>query len=396
MPRASNDCVKPSFGVKIERIATFGGVVMSFIADRMSRIDASGIRKVFALADKMKDPINLSIGQPDYDVPDAVKDIAVREIRAGFNKYTQTWGVDELREECSAYYQRRFGVPLSNVMITSGVSGGLLLAFMAVVNPGDEVLCADPYFVMYKQLVTLLGGVFKTVDTYPDFKLRADALEAAITPKTKLLIVNSPCNPTGATLNKQELAAIAEVARKHNILVVSDEIYEQLNYDQDPCTIVGMYDNVILLNGFSKMGGMPGWRVGFAAGPEDIIQQMNTLQQYTFVCAPSFAQVAAAEVLRMDQTELVAGYRRKRDIIYEGLKDKFNITKSGGAFYAFPEAPGRDGDKFVMKAIENNVLVIPGGVFSDRKTNFRISFATKDETLLRGVEILNRLADQFA
>ena len=369
---------------------------MDFIAKRMSKIDASGIRKVFALAAKMKDPINLSIGQPDYDVADLVKEVAIQEIRAGFNTYTQTWGIDELREESSAYYQRRFGVPLQNVMITSGVSGGLLLAFMAIIDPGDEVLCADPYFVMYKHLVHLLDGVCKPIDTYPDFKLRPEALEAAITERTKVLIINSPNNPTGVTMNKQELAAIAAVAKKHNILLISDEIYEQLNYDEEPATVVGMYDNVLLLNGFSKMGGMPGWRVGFAAGPEAIIQQMNTLQQYTFVCAPSFAQKAAVTVLRSDFTEIITAYRKKRDIIYDGLKDKFNVTKSGGAFYTFPEAPGLDGDKFVAKAIENNVLIIPGGVFSERKTHFRISFAAKDEVLYRGVEVLNKIADEFA
>jgi aspartate aminotransferase/aminotransferase len=369
---------------------------MDFIAKRMSKIDASGIRKVFALAAKMKNPIDLSIGQPDYDVDEVVKEVAIREIRNGFNKYTQTWGIDELRQECSAYYQRRFGVPLQNVMITCGVSGGLLLSFMAVIDPGDEILCADPYFVIYKHLVNLLGGVCKTVDTYPDFKLRADAVEAAITEKTKMLIVNSPGNPTGATLNKQELAALAAVAKKHNILILSDEIYEQLRYDDEPCTLAGMHDNLILLNGLSKMGGMPGWRIGFAAGPEQIIQQMNTLQQYTFVCAPSFAQKAAVQALRTDISDKVAAYRKKRDIMYEGLKGKFNVTKPGGAFYIFPEAPGRDGDKFVAKAIENNCLIIPGGVFSERKTHFRISFAAPDEVLHRGVEVLNKLAGEFA
>lgn len=369
---------------------------MEFIAKRMSKIDASGIRKVFALAAKMKDPIDLSIGQPDYDVDEVVKEVAVREIRAGFNKYTQTWGIDELRQECSAYYQRRFGVPLRNVMITCGVSGGLLLSFMTVIDPGDEILCADPYFVIYKHLVNLLGGVCKPIDTYPDFKLRPETVEAAITDKTKMLIVNSPGNPTGATLNKQEVAALAGVAKKHDILVLSDEIYEQLRYDDEPCTFAGLYDNVILLNGLSKMGGMPGWRIGFAAGPEQIIQQMNTLQQYTFVCAPSFAQKAAVQALRTDIGDKVAAYRKKRDIVYEGLKGKFNVVKPGGAFYIFPEAPGRDGDKFVAKAIENNVLIIPGGVFSERKTHFRISFAAPDDTLYRGVEVLNKLAGEFA
>ncbi|MCC6143150.1 MAG: pyridoxal phosphate-dependent aminotransferase [Candidatus Hydrogenedentes bacterium] len=365
---------------------------MSFLAERMSRIDASGIRKVFALAAQLKDPINLSIGQPDYDVDEVVKGIAIEAIRGGFNSYTQTWGIQELRDEVIAYYERKFSVTPQNIMITSGVSGGLFLALMATVNPGDEVIFADPYFVMYTHLVNLLGGVPKPVDTYPDFKLTAEKVEAQITPRTKLLIVNSPSNPTGVTLSKGELQALADVARKHNLLVLTDEIYESLLYDEQPATMVGMYENVMLLNGFSKSAAMTGWRVGFAAGPEQVIQAMNTLQQYTFVCAPSFAQKAAIEALRADMTPKIEAYRKKRDLIYEGLRGTFEVSKPGGAFYIFPEAPGEDGDAFVKTAIENNLLIIPGSVFSSRKTHFRISFAAPDETIRRGIDVLHRLA----
>ena len=368
---------------------------MTYLAERMNRIDASGIRKIFALAAKIKDPINLSIGQPDYDVDEICKEEAVRQIRAGFNSYTQTWGIDELREACAAYYEQKFGVTLRNVMITSGVSGGLFLALMATINPGDEVICGDPYFVMYKHLVTLLGGVSVPVDTYPDFKLTAERLEKAVTDRSKILIINSPANPTGVCLSRDELQAIADVARRHRLLVISDEIYESLTYDQPPVSIAGMYDQVICLNGFSKNAGMTGWRVGFAAGPEEIIQAMNTLQQYTFVCAPSFAQKAAVLALKADMTEKIEAYRRKRDIIYEGLKDTFRTVRPGGAFYIFPEAPGGDGDAFVARAIENRILIIPGSVFSERKTHFRISFAAKDETLRRGVDALIALAKTF-
>lgn len=368
---------------------------MSFLAQRMSRIDASGIRKVFALAEKLKNPINLSIGQPDYDVDELVKEEAISAIRSGFNTYTQTWGIEPLREEASAYYQRHFGVPLHNVMITCGVSGGLLLSLMATVDPGDEVLFADPYFVIYKHVVNLLGGIPKPVDTYPDFKLKAETVEAAITPKTKLLIVNSPSNPTGQVLSKDELQAIAKVAQKHNLLVITDEIYERLSYDAPPSTMFGMYENVVLLNGFSKLAGMPGWRLGFAAGPAEIIQQMNTLQQYTFVCAPSFAQKAGVVALKQDATAKTDTYRKKRDIIYNALNGKFNVVKPGGAFYIFPEAPGGDGDRFVEKAIENGILIIPGSVFSERNSHFRISFAAPDEVLYKGAEALNHLADSF-
>lgn len=366
---------------------------MGFIAKRMKRVNASVIREVFALAASVKDPIDLSIGQPDYDVDDVVKEEAIAQIRRGFNKYTQTWGVEELRKEVSAYYERCFGAPLENVIITSGVSGGLVLALLATVEPGDEVIMGDPYFVMYKQLVGLLGGVCTMVDTYPDFRLRPEAVEQAVTEKTKILVVNSPSNPTGVTLNKEELEGLAAVAKKHNLLVISDEIYESLIYDGMRCSMAGMYENLIILNGFSKMAGMTGWRVGFAAGPEPIIQEMNTLQQYTFVCAPSFAQKAAVAALHADRSEKVVAYRRKRDLIYDGLSENFNIVKPTGAFYIFPEAPGGNGERFVAKAIENRVLIIPGTVFSEKNSHFRVSFAAPDDTISRGIEILNRLAE---
>lgn len=365
---------------------------MNYLAERMNAIDASGIRKIFALAAKMKNPVNLSIGQPDYDVDQICKDEACRQIQAGFNSYTQTWGIEELREGVSGYYERRFGVPLHNVMITSGVSGGLFLALMATVNPGDEVICGDPYFVMYKHLVNLLGGVAVAVDTYPDFKLTPERVEAAITPRTKALIINSPANPTGVNLGAAEMQALADVARKHNLLVLSDEIYESLAYDEAPATMAGRYENVLILNGFSKNMAMTGWRLGYVSGPEPIIQAMNTLQQYSFVCAPSFAQKAALPALTADMSQKVDNYRRKRDLIYNGLKDVFPCVKPGGAFYIFPQVPDGDGDAFVKKAIENNVLIIPGSVFSERKGCFRASFAAPDETIIKGCEILKSLA----
>ncbi|MCK5861213.1 MAG: aminotransferase class I/II-fold pyridoxal phosphate-dependent enzyme, partial [Candidatus Hydrogenedentes bacterium] len=323
---------------------------MNYLAERMNAIDASGIRKVFALAAQMKDPINLSIGQPDYDVDPLCKDEACRQIQAGFNSYTQTWGIQELRDAVSAYYERKFNVPLQNVMITSGVSGGLFLALMATINPGDEVLCGDPYFVMYKHLVSLLGGIPVLVNTYPDFKLTAERVEKSISSKTKMIIVNSPANPTGVTLNAEEMRALAKLAKKHDLLVISDEIYESLLYDENPATMAGLYDRVICLNGFSKNMAMTGWRLGYAAGPEDVIQAMNTLQQYTFVCAPSFAQKAAILALTADMTPKVDRYRRKRDLVYEALKDVFPCVKPDGAFYIFPQAPEGEGDAFVKKA----------------------------------------------
>jgi aspartate aminotransferase/aminotransferase len=368
---------------------------MDFLAERMLWIDASGIRKVFALAATLKDPINLSIGQPDYDVDEVVKQTAIQSITQGFNGYTQTNGIPELRQACADYYQRRFGVTLENVIITSGVSGGLFLSLLATVNPGDEVIFADPYFVMYPHLTRLLGGKPVPVSTYPNFRLTPEAVEKAITPRSKILIVNSPANPTGITLTTEELSALADVARKHNLLVISDEIYEALSYDQPAATMAGLYENTLVLNGFSKSAGMTGWRIGYAAGPAPIIEAMNTLQQYTFVCAPSFAQRAAVTALQQDMTQKVHAYRRKRDMLYEGLCSRFHIVKPGGAFYMYVEAPNGDGDAFVKAAIERGLLIIPGSVFSSEKTHFRVSYAAADATLKRGIELLRKLADEL-
>jgi len=362
------------------------------LAERMQCIDASGIRKVFDLAARLTDPINLSIGQPDYDVPHVCKERAIEAIRAGNNRYTVTQGDAALREAVAESLRHEFGSFDAPILITSGVSGGLLLAFMATINPGDEVLVPDPYFVMYKHLVTLIGGVPVFVDTYPDFHLRAEALEAAVTERTRMLVLNSPANPTGVVYAQEELRAAIDVARRHNLLVVSDEIYNAFAYDAPAPSAWPLYDRVLLLRGFSKTYAMTGWRLGYCAGPEPIVGAMTTLQQYTFVCAPAPFQAAALTALETDASEYIDVFRRRRDLVYERLRERFNVEKPGGAFYIFPEAPGGSGAEFVAKAIEAGVLVIPGGVFSEKDSHFRIAYAADTETIERGLEVLNRLA----
>src|SRR6187402_3928719 len=202
-----------------------------FISTRASGVDASGIRKVFDLAAKMKDPINLSIGLPDFDVPDLAKQAAIDAIRAGHNRYTQTQGIEPLRTRLRADLSKEMGRDVGDVLITSGVSGGLFLSILATINPGDEAIFLDPYFVMYKHLLTLAGGRAVMVDSYPDFRFHADRVERAITPRTKLLILNSPSNPTGVVMSADEVRAAVEVARKHDLLILSDEIYEPFLYE---------------------------------------------------------------------------------------------------------------------------------------------------------------------
>jgi aspartate aminotransferase len=365
------------------------------LANRTAQIDASGIRKVFALAAELKDPVDFSIGQPDFDVPDELKEEAIKAIRAGFNKYSQTAGDTILRQKIGERISNEFGWENPAVLVTSGVSGGLLLAFLATINPGDEVIIPDPYFVIYKHVLNLLGGKCVFVDTYPSFQLPLERIGAAVTDKTKMIVLNSPCNPTGAVYSEQSIKALAEITAEKDVLILADEIYERFCYD-GPCTsIARYYDKALILRGFSKPYAMTGWRLGFAAAHESlraVIEEMTKIQQYTFVCAPTPFQKAAIAALDCDVTDSVDEYRRKRDLIYEGLRDKFEVLRPSGAFYAFVRAPGGSGTKFVEEAIRNNVLVIPGNVFSERDTHFRISFATSNEKLQQGVEILRKLA----
>ncbi len=372
---------------------------MTRLAARVGRIDSSGIRKIFDLARSLKDPINLSIGQPDFAVAPAIKEAAIAAIRADKNSYTQTQGIPELRtqlaEEERAYTGRSY-VP-EQLLVTSGVSGGLFLALLALVDDGDEVIIPDPYFVMYKHLVNLFGGRPVYLDTYDTgFGIDAARLEKLITSKTKLLLLNSPGNPTGRIFPKAELEAIAKVCAKHGITVISDEIYRAFSY-VPTTSMAEVYPETVVLVGHSKTFGMTGWRLGYACGSTEIIQAMTKVQQYSFVCAPSVVQYAALACPTVDSSANIDAYRRKRDLMVGILKPKFELAPPDGAFYLWAKSPnGLSGDQFVDLAIKNNMLIIPGSVFSERASHFRICYTVKDEMLQRGAELLCKLADSKA
>jgi len=362
------------------------------IAQRMSRIDASGIRKVFDLAQHLENPINLSIGQPHFDIPTLVKDAGILAAQEGFNSYTPTQGIPELRDAIRESLSDRAITP-EDILVTSGCSGALLLAIFSLIDPDDEVLIPDPYFVMYKHLVNIMGGKPVFIDTYPDFRLTADRIRPHLTARSRLLIINSPCNPTGAVYSEDDLKEIASLAHQHGLFVLSDEVYRSFSYDAPSPSIATFTDNVLVCDGFSKSHAMTGWRIGFAAGPSRLIQEMAKLQQFSFVCAPSISQKAAIVALKNDDPgQRTADYRHKRDLIYDGLKDWFDVGKPTGAFYIFPAVPdGSTGQEFVARAIERNLLIIPGGVFSEKDTHFRISFAAPDEVIKQGIEVLTSL-----
>ncbi len=356
-------------------------------------MDVSGVRKVFDLARSIKNPVNLSIGQPHFDVPEAAKDAACAAIRAGKNAYTQTQGGPELREALLSQLPASRNYQPEQVLVVSGVSGGLTLAFLALLNPGDEILTTDPYFVSYKQLALMCGARPVYVDTYPDFQIDPDRFAAAITDRTRAIVLSSPANPTGAVYDADSLRALAEVARKRNLLVISDEIYADYAYDGPAPSIAEVYESTLVLGGWSKSHAMTGWRLGYAAGPAELIAAMTKLQQFTYVCAPSFAQVAGAAVLGQPLTDRIAEYRAKRDRMVAGLAEAgYDVTTPGGAFYIFPRVPWGTDTEFVTEAIGNDLLIIPGSVFSEQTTHFRLSYAADDKVIDRGLEILARIA----
>ena len=362
------------------------------IADRMREIDSSGIRKVFELAQKIDNPINLSIGQPDFGPPEEIARSAINAIRKGFNRYTVTHGLEELRDEVRQHFRNVKGFEPEEVMITSGVAGGLLLAFLVLINPGDEVVIPDPYFVIFKHLCHLAGAVPRYVDTYPDFFITPERLEGVMGQRTKLVIINNPGNPTGVLLGAERLGALAELCDRRRVIILADELYDLFVYDEVHESVGKYSRSSLVLGGYSKTYGIPGWRIGYAAGPRKIIDEMIKLQQYSFVCAPSVLQHGVIGALKIDMSGRIREYRRKRELVYEGLKGHYDFVKPGGAFYFFPRSPGGSGEDLVRRAIEKDLLLVPGSVFSERDTHFRLSFAAPEEDLIRGIEVLRDLA----
>ena len=363
-----------------------------WIADRMHLIDASGIRKVFDLAADLESPINLSIGQPHFDTPEPIKQALCKAVAEGKNAYSQTQGIGPLVETLQTRIDQEYGHADRRLFISSGTSGGLLLSLCALVNPGDEVIVFDPYFVMYKHLTSLAGGKPVLIDTYPDFRIDVEKVRAALTDRTKVILFNSPCNPTGHVADETETRELAELAMERDIALISDEIYRSFCYDRDFISPAQYNPETIVIDGFSKSHSMTGWRLGYVHGPQAVMQQMIKLQQFSFVCAPHPVQWAGLAACDFDISDRVDEYRRKRDFVISELSHDFEIGQAGGAFYLFVKAPWGTASEFVAEAIKQNLLIIPGNVFSAQDTHFRISYAAEDDTLSRGVELLRRLA----
>ncbi len=360
---------------------------MNLISKRVQNFQSSGIRKIFDLAVSLKNPINFSIGQPDFGVTKAVQIQTIEAINKNLSHYTPTFGIEALRKKIAEKLLKENSIKTDrrNILVTSGTSAAIFLALSVLVDPDDEVIIPDPYFVEYPELTKFLEGKPIFLDTYPNFQIDPKKLEKLITKKTKVIIINSPNNPTGAVYSEEILRKIAEIGRKNNLIIISDEIYEKFIYDNKTHFSIGsIYKNTITVNGLSKSGGMTGWRLGWASGPKDIISKMGELQQYTIVCAPSIVQYGA--LAAFESPNHAKEYQQKRDIIFNLLSKKFETVKPEGAFYIMPKVG--DGEKFAEWAIKNNCLLIPGSVFSRKNTHIRISFATSNETLEKGAKIL--------
>lgn len=395
----------------------------SLIATRASTINGSGIRRVFEIGASIppEKKIDLSIGQPDFPVPQPLRDAACRAIQEGKNGYPLTRGIQELRDSIASRLKQDVGWSVGpsrlsssatdpGVVVTAGTSGALVLACLALLNEGDEVIIPDPYFVLYPYLAHFANAKAVKCSTYPDFRMTAARVEPLITARTKLVILNSPSNPAGVCNSEEECRELLELCRRRNIVLLSDEIYDEFAYSESrtqafvgnagrracasPARLPGSEDCVLLVRGYGKTYGVTGWRLGYAAGPRRLIEEMTKLQQYLYVSSPHPLQWGVVGALELDMSREVSDYEARRNLVVSTLSKVTEVPMPGGAFYAFVKVPERfggeqeRGERFFQEAVKRNVLVVPGRTFSQRDTHFRLSFATPMEKLRAGLDVL--------
>ena len=377
---------------------------------RLDKVPPSGIRKFFDLIAGMEGVISMGVGEPDFSTPWNITEAAIRSLEQGFTMYTSNAGMPELRQELAAYLKRTYGLeydPNTELLITNGVSEGLDLAVRAILDPGDEVIMPDPGYVAYPAAVLLADGLPVPVPTYCEngFRLSGNDVRDAVTSRTKAILIGYPANPTGAVMEMDKLAEIAEVAKKRQLLVISDEIYSLLVYDMQPACfacVPGMRDHTILLGGFSKAFAMTGWRIGYAAARPEIIAGMTKIHQYTALSSPTMGQVAAIEALRSGAAEaqkMIDEYDRRRRVIVKGLNDiGLTCFEPKGAFYAFPsiKSTGMTSEEFAENLLmEEKVAVVHGTAFGAcGEGHVRCCYATSmpniEEALIRMARFVQR------
>lgn len=381
------------------------------ISNTIKNLPPSGIRKFFDLASSFSDVISLGVGEPDFVTPWRVREAAMYAYEKGYTTYTSNWGIMELREQISKYEREGIGVdyyPGNEVLVTTGVSEGIDLAVRAVTDPGDEILVVEPSYVSYRPCIMMAGGVPVSVTTScdNDFRVTREELEAKITPRTTAIIMNYPNNPTGAIMTRKDLEDVADVAIEHDLMVLSDEVYEKLTYEGTHASIAsfnGMRDNTIVLNGFSKAFAMTGWRLGYACGNSEVIEAMMKIHQYTMLCAPINAQMGAVEALKSGQSEMldmVKEYNRRRRVIVRGFNAMgLSCFEPKGAFYAFPsiKSTGLTSEEFAERLLyEQHVVAVPGSVFGESgKGHLRCSYATSMEGIKEALGRIESLLDDI-
>ena len=371
----------------------------------VNAIAPSGIRKFFDIAAQMEDVISLGVGEPDFVTPWSIRESCVYGLEQGYTSYTANRGMPELRQEIANHYKDCYDTSYdwdTDILVTVGVSEALDIAMRAILSPGDEVLIPEPCYVSYQACTILAGGVPVAVPARPenDFRITAAELEAHVTDKTKVLLIGYPNNPTGAIMTKKDLLAVADFAEKHDLIVISDEIYGDLTYGEEEhvcfASLPGMQERTILLNGFSKAYAMTGWRIGYALGNQAIVAAMTKIHQYTMLCAPITAQIAAVEALRHGEKymkKMVAEYDRRRRLIYDGfIKMGLECFEPKGAFYIFPSirSTGYTSDEFAEKLLQaEHVALVPGSAFGAcGEGHVRCSYATSIDKIS---EALNRI-----
>ena len=381
------------------------------LAKKVVEIEPSGIRKFFDVVNEMKDAISLGVGEPDFDTPWRIREEGIYSLEKGRTFYTSNSGLKELKEEICNYIQRKTSVvydPKSEVVVTVGGSEGIDIAMRAMLDPGDEVLIPQPSYVSYLPCAVLAGGVPVVIplQNKNEFKLTSEELEAAITPRTKILVLPFPNNPTGSIMTREDLEPIAEVVKEHDLFVISDEIYSELSYQGEHVSIAefpGLRERTIMINGFSKGFAMTGWRLGYACGPAEIIEQMIKIHQFAIMCAPTNSQYAAIEGLRNCQPEVdemrEAYNQRRRFLMHEFRRIGLKCFEPYGAFYVFPDVSefGMTSEEFATRFLEEErVAVVPGTAFGASGEGFiRISYAYSLEDLKVALGRLERFIERL-
>lgn len=382
----------------------------SYVSKMVHELKPSGIRRFFDLAASMEGVISLGVGEPDFVTPWHVREEAIRSLEMGYTAYTPNAGLFELRQEIAHYMEKEFDVsyPQNEIIVTVGASSAIDIAMRTILDPGDEVIVVEPCFVSYVPMVELAGGKAITVQATKehDFKILPSQLEAVVSERTKAIMLCSPNNPTGTMLDKTELEAIAQFAIEHDVLIIADEIYAELAYDEDytsMAAIPGMHERTILVSGFSKGFAMTGWRLGFVCAPEPIAEAMLKIFQYQLMCASTMSQYAAIEALKNGRSEvekMVKSYRRRRNFIVQSFNDMgLTCHNPGGAFYAFPsiKSTGLTSQEFAAQLLQQEkVAVVPGDVFGESgEGHIRCSYAASLEQLQEALKRIERFIQNF-